>query len=400
MDKSKLVEDLITTRLLNGEVMEFVTELKQADVTSTEAKTADLFGDPRVGELVGNVIDNIDNQESLTPAITELREYLDKSDKNASNVGGVKENFAMENTKVENEIQKNVDENVIDGKELDVKSIMERMGKLEDAVAQFSEMKDQITKMAEFMFAESKSEEDPEEELEEDEEKEVMDDDNFCDSKVSFSEDGSVTINMSKETYNKLRDSMANIRNFAEESEDEETIAIPKSEYKQLMYDLGKAEARADIDSAKAFEEAPAEVKEEEEKEAEVDHAEVDETPDDIKAMKAEIAELKAALESLKSEEKKVEDAEASEEDHAETSGAEVAPVAETPKGVTPSGKTGLSDEEKEALKEEIKEDVKEDLIQMESAKPESLSADEKSAVERNFSEAESVNDTFDWLFG
>lgn len=417
MDKSKLIEDLITTRLLSGDVMDFITELKQANVTPTEARTADLFGEPELGELVAKVIENIDNQDALTPAITELKDALSKSGAVTSSKGESKENFAMDRDDLEKKIESEVEEPVLkDGKDDSTITIDERVSRIEESLAKFSVVADQVQKISDFMFAETEDE--AEEEAEDASDEDDAEEMNACDSKVSFSEDGQVTITMSTASYEQLRKSMANIRNFAEEHEEEpeeQMISIPKSEYKQLMYDLGKAEARADEDSAKAYEENPTQdlttsedacpecddahdADEKHEDLAEDEEVKFD--PEDYKAMKKELAELRAAYDSLKNEEKKVD---AAEDPEAENLEKEEKP-AEEPAEAKTEDAPKLSDEEKEALKdeikEEVKEDVKEELISQKAAKPEDLSDDEKSALESNFSEQPIQNDTYNWLFG
>lgn len=78
MDKIKLLENLLVVRLLSGDMANFMTELLQLNITPSEAKTMDPFGDPSIGEMVAVVLENQDDAASNQEAISALRDYVSK----------------------------------------------------------------------------------------------------------------------------------------------------------------------------------------------------------------------------------------------------------------------------------------------------------------------------------
>lgn len=385
MDKSKLIEDLITTRLMSGNVTDFITELKQADVTPAEAKTADLFGDPRIGELVGGILDNLDDITALEPALGELQTYLRGStavtEPVKKSAGSDKENFSMDKPGIEEKMLADQNENLeSDINKLGMADVMDRMGKLDESLASLGSA---INKLSEH-FSEISGKLESGEDSEDEEDKEINaseDDVKAKGSKVGKLEDASgdeidmldpneshidysesgVTVRMSYDKYARVRRALDNLRNFAEvrdideyeevldSAEDEdEMISIPRSEYMKLKADL-KAAKCEDC----------------EDKEDESNHAE-----DEVEEKK-EDDPITLIMKRLDAIEAKLDGESKDEEESVE------APVE--------------SSEDKEAPVEVKNQD--------ESRKPEELTDEEKAELE-NHSDFSESRDVFSYIYG
>jgi hypothetical protein len=110
MDKITQLENLLSQRLLNGDVDYFINEIKMMGLKSTEAETMDPFGDPDIGSGVARVLADLEANKSYSDDINQLYKKLKTSTKMFSAIGldgySQTQNVDLKDPKVEDTIEK------------------------------------------------------------------------------------------------------------------------------------------------------------------------------------------------------------------------------------------------------------------------------------------------------
>lgn len=101
MTKEQTIEGLITTQLLSGKTAEFITQIKMLKVTPEEASNMELFGDPKFGQLLSKIIQDINTNKSYSDDMKDLVDYTKASSKTFSDDNSVDPNTVLNDTKFE-----------------------------------------------------------------------------------------------------------------------------------------------------------------------------------------------------------------------------------------------------------------------------------------------------------